>query len=107
MFVNLRRSAHQSNMTFNVTSDKTRDVTSDITCDTNALIEMIIQLTLYFSCMTLLHFYTTTSLLKMSSDEENALWALNLLNILNANYKRDRNYWVHPFWRENCRGRGS
>jgi len=43
----------------------------------------------------------------MSSDEEDALCALNLLNILNANQKRVRNYWVHPFWRANCRGRGA
>ncbi|KAL4088604.1 hypothetical protein QTP88_023693 [Uroleucon formosanum] len=43
----------------------------------------------------------------MSSDEEDALCALNLLNILNTKQKRVRNYWVHPFWRENCRRRGA
>ncbi|KAL4121972.1 hypothetical protein QTP88_014387 [Uroleucon formosanum] len=43
----------------------------------------------------------------MSSDEEDALCALNLLNILNTNQKRVRNYWVHPFWCENCRRRGA
>lgn len=45
----------------------------------------------------------------MSSDEEGTLCALNLLNILNTNTntKKVRNYWVHPFWRENCRERGA
>jgi hypothetical protein len=40
-------------------------------------------------------------------NEENALCALNFLNILNENQKRVYSYWVHPFWRENCRGRGA
>ncbi|KAF0728940.1 protein ALP1-like [Aphis craccivora] len=43
----------------------------------------------------------------MSSDEEDALCSLNLLNILNTNTKKVRNYWVHPFLLDNCRGRSA
>lgn len=42
------------------------------------------------------------------SDEEDVLCALNIINILNVNQtSKVRSYWVHPFWRENCRERGA
>jgi len=45
----------------------------------------------------------------MSSDDEEVLHAVNLVNILNAQggQKRVHNYWVHPFWRQNCNDRGA
>jgi len=44
----------------------------------------------------------------MSSDDEDVLYAVNFLNILNANRSsRLHDYWVHPFWRENCCDRGA
>jgi len=48
------------------------------------------------------------SFLKMLSDDKDVLDAVNLLNILNA-YEGSRvhNYWVHPFWRQNCNDRGA
>jgi len=37
------------------------------------------------------------------------LYAVNLHNILNTheNQKRVHNYWVNPFWRQNCDDRGA
>lgn len=43
----------------------------------------------------------------MSSEEEDILAAVNLLNFLNYNQGSIvRKYWVHPFWRTNCSSRG-
>lgn len=43
----------------------------------------------------------------MSSEDEDVLAAVNLVNYLNYNQGSIvRKYWVHPFWRKNCYSRG-
>jgi len=43
----------------------------------------------------------------MSSEDEDILAAVNLINVLNHNQRSTkRKYWVHPFWRKNCNNRG-
>lgn len=57
----------------------------------------------------------------MSSDDENILEAINIINILNTNVNTRnvlwyfplgplgniQNYWAHSFWRRNCKERGA
>jgi hypothetical protein len=39
----------------------------------------------------------------MSSEDEDVLTAINLVNYLNYNQSFIvRKYWVYPFWRKNC-----
>jgi len=43
----------------------------------------------------------------MSSEDEDGLAAVNLVNYLNYNQSSlVRKYWVHPFWRKNFSSRG-
>jgi hypothetical protein len=43
----------------------------------------------------------------MSSEDEDVLAAINIVNYLNYNQGSTvRKYWVHPFWRKNCYSHG-